>query len=301
MSNHTRGISRMLVAVAFLSAMDVLVKLMADRFPAFQIAALRSAASLPVILAPLVVQRRMHELRPRRAGLHLARALLGLVMMAGFYYAVAQTSLANTYTLFMVAPLLVAVLSVPILGERVTAGGWLAVVVGLGGVALVLGPTTTGLTTAGAIAALLSAVGYAVNFVLVRIMTRTETSASLVFWFLLLIALISGLLAISSWRPLTARDWLLVAGIGITGAIGQHLITQAFILAPATLIAPFDYTALLWGLFFDFAIWSTRPSLTALAGASLIIGSGIYLVRSAHRDAAASETVATALPADPPI
>jgi drug/metabolite transporter (DMT)-like permease len=298
-SNYTRGISRMLVAVAFLSVMDVLIKLLAGRYPAFQVAALRSSASLPIVLAPLVARRRLHELRPRRWGLHFARAALGLLMMAGFFYAVAQSSLANTYTLFMIAPLLVALLSVPILGEQVSLGGWIAIAVGFVGIACVLGPSTSGLSTLGAIAALLSAVGYAANFVLVRVMTRTETAASLVFWFLGLIAVVSLALALPGWRALGPREWLIVAGIGVTGAIGQHLITQAFILAPASLIAPFDYTALLWGVFFDYLIWSTRPSAGALAGASLIIGAGIYLMRSAHR--AADREVATALPADPPL
>jgi len=300
-SEHTRGISRMLLAVGVLSVMDVLLKLLAGRYPPAQVAALRGAASLPFYVVPVLVTGRLAELKPRRLWLHLVRGVLAISVMIGFVYAVGQMSLTNTYTLFMIAPLLVTALSVPILGEQVRLGGWIAVCAGMLGVVFVLRPSTTGLTVPGALAALGAAAVYAVNFVLIRIMSRTETHASLVFWFLLTVAVGAGALAAPVWRELGTRDWQVVLAIGITGAIGQHFITQAFSLAPASLIAPFDYTALLWGLAFDWVLWSTRPSVTALVGGALIVASGVYVTRAARRGPQREEQVATPLPVDPPV
>jgi drug/metabolite transporter (DMT)-like permease len=300
-SEHTRGISRMLLAVGVLSVMDVLLKFLAAGYPPAQVAALRGAASLPFIVLPIAFSGRLSELKPRRLWLHCLRGALSISVMIGFVYAVGQMSLTNTYTLFMIAPLLVTALSVPVLGERVRTGGWIAVCVGMLGVVFVLRPSTTGLTVPGALAALGAAAGYAVNFVLIRVMSRSETHASLVFWFLFTVAVGAGALAAPGWKELGSREWLVVAGIGVTGAIGQHFITQAFALAPASLIAPFDYTALLWGVTFDWVLWSTRPSFTALIGAALIVASGVYVTRVARRGAPPEEQVATPLPVDPPV
>ena len=300
-SEHTRGISRMLLAVGVLSVMDVLLKLLAGRYPPAQVAALRGAASLPFFVVPLLVSGKLAELKPRRLWLHGLRGLLSISVMIGFVYAVGQMSLTNTYTLFMIAPLLVTALSVPMLGEQVRAGGWIAVCVGMLGVLFVLRPSTTGLTVPGALAALGAAAGYSVNFILIRVMSRTETHASLVFWFLLTVAVGAGALAAPGWRELGPREWLIVAAIGITGAVGQHFITQAFSLAPASLIAPFDYTALLWGLAFDWVLWSTRPTITALVGGALIVASGVYVTRASRRGPPRQEQIATPLPIDPPV
>jgi drug/metabolite transporter (DMT)-like permease len=300
-STYSRGVSRMLLAVGVLAVMDVLLKLMAGRFPPAEVAALRGAASLPFYVIPILVTGRIAELKPRRLSLHVVRGVLAISVTIGFVYAVGQMSLTNTYTLFMIAPLLVTALSVPLLGERVRLGGWIAVCAGMLGVGFVLRPSTTGLTVPGALAALGAAAGYAVNFVMIRVMSRTETHASLVFWFLLTVAVGAGALAAPGWRELGARDWLVVAAIGIAGAVGQHFITQAFALAPASLIAPFDYTALLWGLAFDWVLWSTRPSVTALIGGALIVASGVYVTRVARRGPPSEEPVATPLPVDPPV
>jgi len=292
----------MLLAVAFLAVLDVILKLLTTHYPALQVSTLRGLASLPFVLVPLLVRGRLGTLKIRRWELHLVRGALAILMMIGFTYAVRGTSLSNVYTLCMVAPLLVTVLSVLVLKERVTAGGWIAVAVGLLGAVCVLRPSSAGLPLAAALAALGSATCYAINYVLARFMAGTETPESMVFWFLAMLAIGCGLMAAPGWQPVARSDWALLCGLGLSGAIGQFLIVKAFVLAPASVVAPFDYTALLWGAMFDWFIWSTRAPIATFVGAVLIVASGLYIMLRAHRSGqTATDNVPTALPADPPL
>lgn len=301
-SPYTRAITQMLMAVAVLAVLDVMLKLLTPHYSPLQVSTLRGLASIPFVLAPLLLRARLGRLKVRRWELHLARGVLGIAMMIGFTYAIRATSLSNVYTLYMVAPLLVTALSVLVLKEKVTLGGWIAVSVGLLGAVCVLRPSPQGLPLLAALAALGSAASYAMNYVLTRFMVETETPESMVFWFLALLALGCGLMAAPGWRSIASSDWALIVGLGLSGALGQYLITKAFVLAPASVVAPFDYTALLWGALFDWVIWSARAPLATIVGAVLIVGSGLYIMlRTDRAGEGASGNVPTALPADPPL
>jgi drug/metabolite transporter (DMT)-like permease len=299
---HTRAIIHMLLAVAFLAVLDVTLKLLSPHYPALQVSALRGLASIPFVLAPLIVRGRLGTLKIRRWKLHLVRGGLGIFALVGFTFAIRRASLSNVYTLYMVMPLLVTAISVPVLKERVTAGGWIAVAVGLLGAVCVLRPSPYGLTLVAALAALGSATCYAINYVLTRFMVGTETPESMVFWFLALLSIGSGLMAAPGWQPIANSDWGLIFGLGLSGAIGQFFITKAFVLAPASVVAPFDYTALLWGAIFDWFIWSTRAPIATWIGAVLIVSSGLYIMLRAHRIGdGVTANMPTALPIDPPL
>jgi drug/metabolite transporter (DMT)-like permease len=292
----------MLLAVGFLSVLDVMLKLLAPHYTALQVCTLRGIASIPFFVAPLIVRRRLGRLRIRRWDLHLVRGVLAILMMIGFTYAIRGTSLSNVYTLYMVAPLLVTALSVLALKEKVTAGGWIAVTVGLLGAACVLRPSAHGLPLSAALAALGSATCYAVSYVLARFMAATETPESMVFWFLAVLSIGCGSMAAPGWQVIVTGDWAVIFGLGLSGAVGQFFITKAYVLAPASVIAPFDYTALLWGAMFDWLIWSARAPLATVVGAVLIVGSGLYTMLRAHRAGErVADNVPTALPADPPL
>ena len=153
----------------------------------------------------------------------MLRGFLSVSLLWCFIYAVSQLSLANTYTIFMSAPLLITALSVPMLGERVGWRQWIAVFVGLAGVIIVLKPSGTGLVTIGGLAALASAIGYALNAITIRILTRTDTSAATVFWSLFFLTIISGVAASTRWVPVLWDHWPLIVGLGITGALGSVL------------------------------------------------------------------------------
>ena len=175
--------------------------------------------------------------------------------------------------------LLITALSVPILGERVGPRRWTAIAIGLLGVLVVLRPTGEGVFTLAGLAVLLAATGYAVSAITVRVLARTDSNQAMVVWLLALMALGAGALALPQWVPLRMQDAWLIAGIGVAGSIGQYTITEAFRLGEASLIAPLEYTALVWGVALDLALWGVLPDSVTWLGAAIIIASGLYLIR----------------------
>jgi drug/metabolite transporter (DMT)-like permease len=274
----------MVVAVALFSAMDAQLKLLAAHYPPLQVAFLRGVLSLPFVILPVILRGRLERLKPVNVPLHLVRGVMSVVMLTSFVYAVRETSITATYSIFMCAPLLVAALSVPMLGEKVARAQWVAIGVGLAGVLLMLRPGGSQWSTMGGVAAVIAVAMYALSVITLRRLAQTDTTESMVFSFALLLSVGAGLLAIPGWEPLCASDWPMLVGVGLTGAMAQGFITNAFRHAPAAVIAPFEYTALIWGAALDLAIWHVLPSGVTLAGGSVVIGAGLYII---HREATA--------------
>jgi drug/metabolite transporter (DMT)-like permease len=279
-NENLRGIAAMLLAVAVFSLMDAQLKLLAGHYGPMQVAFMRGVASLPFVLLPVVIRGRIGRLRPVNVRLHLMRGVLSVLMLGSFIFAVRESSLATTYSIFMCAPLVVAAISVPLLKEHVSSAQWLAIAVGLGGVLLMIAPRGDGRwVSIGALAAVVAVAAYSLAAVSIRFLSRTDTTESMVFWFSLLLSVGAGLLAIPNWVPLMlAVHWPLILGIGLTGAIGQHFITEAFRRAPAAVVAPFEYTALIWGVVLDLAIWGVLPGGVTLVGGAIVVAAGLYLM-----------------------
>ena len=293
-TGNLRGLAAMFIAVAAFSFMDALLKLFAAHYPPMQVTVLRAAASLPFVLLPLIWQGRLIELRIHRYGLHLLRGVLGVLMLVTFIYALGTASLASVYSIYMTAPLLIAAMAALWLGEKVDRGRWLAIFIGLAGVWIILQPRPGGLPLLAGIAATVSALSYAVAVITARVLTRSETSSSMVFTFLLLVTLIAGVLALPQWVDIRPQDWWLIAATGGLGAVGQYYITEAFRHAPAAVVAPVEYTALLWGIGIDWVFWHVFPQAGMLIGAAIIIGAGIYVALREHREAQTSPVGANA-------
>jgi drug/metabolite transporter (DMT)-like permease len=275
----------MLAAVASFAAMDALLKLLAAHYPPLQVAFVRGVAALPFVLAPILLRNRLARLRPVNLPLHALRGVLSIVMLYAFVSAVRDSSLAATYAIFMCAPLLVAAASAPLLGERVARAQWGAIAVGFAGVLLMLRPGAGDgqLGIAGALWALVAMLAYTISVVTLRVLARTDTNESMVFWFTLMLAIGAGLLSIPGWRLLQPEHLSLMVGVGACGAVGQYLITVAFRSAPAATVTPFEYTALVWGVILDVAIWSVWPSTVTLLGGAIVIGAGLYLIERERR------------------
>ena len=268
----------MLTAVGAFSIMDALMKVLTARYPAVQVAFFRGAASLPFVFLSYALSGRLRELKPVRFGLHVLRAVFAILMLWGFLWALARASLTDTYAIYMSAPLLVVLAASFLLGERINRHVWLAIFAGLAGVYVMLKPSVEGFVSLAGLAALGSALAYALVVVMVRILSRTETTASMVFWFLVMMAAGAGAIALPGWVAVLAADWPWIAAIGLAGWAGQHLITEAFRLAPASVVAPFEYTALVWGIAIDWVVWQTMPGARMFAGAAIVIAAGLYLM-----------------------
>ncbi|MFN3841836.1 MAG: DMT family transporter [Rehaibacterium terrae] len=275
------GILAMLAAVGLFSLMDAGLKLLSPHYPPLQVAALRGAASLPFVLLWIGLRGGFATLWKVRWGLHLLRGVLAVTMMVCFIHALRTLPLSTVYTLFFVAPLMITALSVPVLGEYVGPRRWTAIAIGLVGVLVVLRPAGEGMFTLAGLAVLGAAAGYATSAITVRVLARTDSTQSMVFWMLTLLTLGAGALAAPGWVPLQAAHVGIIAGIGLAGALGQYAITEAFRHGEASVIAPFEYTALAWGLGLDLALWGVLPDGVTWLGAAIIVLSGLYLL---HRE-----------------
>jgi drug/metabolite transporter (DMT)-like permease len=278
-TNNLRGIALMLLSVAVFSVMDALLKVLAEHYAPMQVAFLRGVTSLPFVLTPILLRGRVERLRIVNLRLHLFRGALGVLMLGSFIFAVRESSLARTYSIFMCAPLVVAALSVPMLGETVGRHRWAAICVGLAGVLLMLRPAGGNWISIGSLAAVVAALCYSLAVITLRVLSRTDTNESMVFWLMAMLSVGAGLLSISGWRPLQQPDWPLLLGLGLAGAIGQYLITEAFRNAPVAVVTPLEYTALVWGVVLDFSIWHVLPGAATLLGGAIVVGAGLYLIR----------------------
>jgi drug/metabolite transporter (DMT)-like permease len=278
------GIAYMVAAVFVFSIMDSLMKRLSAHYAPLQISCLRCISSLLFLLLPITWQRSWAALRPSNPSLHLFRAALGIGMLTSFVFAVHRLSLAQTYSLFLAAPLLMTALSVPVLGEKVTGKRWLAIIVGLSGVLVILQPWGKGsFSMIAASAGAVATICYSLSALTVRTLGRVNSSMSMVFWYLLLVSIGSGVLSIGVWRPIPVTDWGWLIGIGLTGALGQMWLTDAFRRAPPSVVGPFEYTAILWAFAIDWIFWSASPSLSLVIGACVVVASGIVVILDERR------------------
>lgn len=286
-AGNLRSIVNMLLAVMFFSLMDGVLKTLSSHYPPLQMACLRGATSLPLVLAWIQWRGGWHTLRQLRWSLHLLRGGLGIVMLSLFTLGVRELPLSATYTLFFIAPMLITALSVLVLKERVPKAHWWAIAAGFGGVLVALRPSgedlQAGFITVGGAAILGAALCYAVAAVAGRLLSRTDSSESMILSGMVFMSLGGGLLAAPGWVPLSLDHAALLLALAITGFLGQLTINEAFRHGQASAVAPFEYTALAWGVGLDWLVWQTLPEAHTWLGAAIIVGSGLYLVRREKR------------------
>ncbi len=281
-SGNLRSIVAMLLAVGFFSLMDTVLKLLAGAYPSMQVAALRGLCALPLVVVYVAWRGDGRTLFQVRWPLHLLRGVIGVLMLTMFTYGLRDLPLAEAYTLFFIAPLLITALSVPVLKEKVQRVHWIAIGVGMVGVVVALRPSADAFFTWGALAVLVAAACYAVSAIAGRLLSRTDSSASLVFWSTAMMSVGAGVLALPGWVPVRDEHLGLLLALAATGFLGQLAITEAFRHGQASAVAPFEYSALAWGLGLDWVLWQTLPTAHTMAGAAIIIASGLYLIRLEH-------------------
>lgn len=284
---NLHSIYAMVAAVAMFAFMDTSLKMLAAHYPAMQVTVLRAFSSLPLVCAYVAWRGKYRGMLRVNWPLHLLRGVLGIAMLTLFAYGVRSLPLAETYSVFFVAPALITALSVFILKERVDGMQWLAIVVGMAGVLVVLRPDGTRFISLAGLAILGAAACYAISAIASRILSRTDSNEQIMFWILILMGAGAVPLAWPGWAPLRWDDWPLIGALALSGFLGQLAITKAFSIGKASIVAPFEYTALAWGIAIDWMLWNTLPDRWTLTGAAIIIASGIYLVRreAAHAEA----------------
>ena len=165
----------------------------------------------------------------------------------------------------------------PLLGERVGPARWGAVLVGFAGVLVMVKPGATALDL-GALVALGAALGYALAVIAVRQLGRTEHPNTIVFYFTLNTGALAALALPWAWAPPDLADFGLMALTGLLGGAVQYCGTRAYTLGPAAVIGPFNYSAILWATLFGWLIWGDLPDHWVIAGAAVVIASGLFIV-----------------------
>ncbi len=276
-----------LVAVAILSMMDALIKGASARVPVIEIAFLRFAFGSLTILAVAAVAR---PLLPTRETVLVngIRALLIVFTAVCFFYALSVLPLAETMALAFLAPVFIALFGALILKESLDLRIGIALVAGFAGVAVIVfgksggagaGEPASDQALWGALAALASAVTYALAMVLLRARATRDSLVVIVALQNLVPALILIVPAALVWTRPAPGDWAILALIGALGAIGHLLLARAFSKAEAARLAPLDYTSMIWAIAFGYFFFAEVPTLRTFLGAGLIIGGALVASR----------------------
>ncbi|MCF4164391.1 DMT family transporter [Zavarzinia compransoris] len=276
------GILWMVLAVGIFSVMDTLAKWQAETYHVAQLIFFRSFFGLMVLL-PFLMRGRgvLVKLRSRQIGLHIVRSFFGLAALFAFFQSVRYLELADAVVLSFASPLFLTGLSVLLLGEHVGWRRWAAILVGFVGVLVMMQPGGD-LFTLYALLPLAGALAYAVVGIFIRVLARTEETVTIVFYFGLFATLATAVMLPFVWiAPRDAMDWVAQIAIGVCGGFAQMAMTNAFSRAPLAVVAPFDYTAIIWSVMFGYVVWGDMPALTTWAGTGIVVASGLYIL---HRE-----------------
>lgn len=279
MNDRARAILLIIGAAAVFSAAAVLVKSLDNAIPLAQVIFCRSVFAIPALLPLLLREGGLAALRTSNPRLHAMRLGFGLLGMAGAFYGYAHLPLATVSALGFTMPLMLTALSVPLLGERVGWRRWLAVGVGFSGVLLITDPYRVPVGNLLAMAAVLAgALGWALSMITIRRMGGAgESGATIVLWFALGASVVSGLAAIPVWVAPDAGQWALLIGIGLVSAFAQVLMTEAYRRGEAALLAPFEYSAIVWTTTTGVLIWGELPDALDFLGIAVLVGSGLFI------------------------
>jgi drug/metabolite transporter (DMT)-like permease len=271
------GIAMMLIGIAGFAVMDATIKWLTAEYPVPQVIALRSWFGLPILILLAMREGGLAALKTRRPLVHIGRYLLVLLLSLSFFWALSKMKLVDAVAIAFATPLIITALSVPLLREPVGLRRWIAIGVGFCGVLIMLRPGM-GVFQWAALAALGSAVVYALLMITTRAFKNTESTASLMLYPQLGISLTGLLMVQYFWVTPPLLDLALFALAGFFGSIGVLCLTHAFRMAPAATIAPFEYTALLWATLLGYLVWGELPDSITILGASIVGASGLYII-----------------------
>ncbi|MDH3694403.1 MAG: DMT family transporter [Gammaproteobacteria bacterium] len=291
------GIAFNMIGLSIFAVQDVIVKLLSGDYPVFQIVFIRSiVAFVPVIIAIMLTEG-SRGFTTFHFGTLILRGSLMFSSYAFFYLALAALPLAYVVSITFSAPLFVTALSVPLLRENVDSRRWIAVLVGFCGV-LVMAGRFEGEFNVAVLLALGAALTYALSSILTRRVGASESGWTISFYATLVFGIGSsfGILFSSPENVSTAthasyaflvREWILpnpvdfmlMALTGFIAATGHFCLAQAYRLAPASTVAPFEYSYFIWAAILGFLIWGEVPTIATIIGVIIVTLSGLYILR----------------------
>jgi drug/metabolite transporter (DMT)-like permease len=274
------GISITILGGLCFAIQDAGIKWLSAELAVLQVLFLRSLFGLVLLGASTSLSGESISLKVQRPWLLVLRSGINILSWILFFTSLQYLPLATAVALFFSFPLFLAIVSVPLLGESVGIRRVLAIVVGFVGVLLITNPAAGFSMPASMM--LSAALGWAIVASLTRILGERENTTTILFYTLLGFAVLLALPQYWLWRSPVLGEYLSIFGIAFFGVIAQFAVTKAYAIASPSLIAPFEYTALIWSAVLGYLIWNDVPDAFAISGALLIIGSGIYII---HREA----------------
>lgn len=268
------------------------------------ITGLRYGMVLLALLPLLAVKRKSRPLATGKPLLHLLRGCLLIVTATTFVYALQYLPLETATAISFASPLFVTALSVPFLGEKVGWRRWVAVLLGFVGVLLIVKPGTDSFHWA-MLLPLATSVFWASGLIITRAMRGTEKPLTVLFWSTGTGFLVIMPFAIMKYEPPTAEEWFFLVCVALCHISSQYLMIRAYMMAAASILAPFSYTTLLWAILIGVFFFGSFPDWLTVAGASILAGAGIYVWhreqvvarRERRRQAALASGVPPASPA----
>ena len=276
------GIAYRVMAMACMACLSAIVKWTGERgTPVFEIILFRNFFAFVPLGLYIWRTTGFSVLKTRRPLGHLTRSTVGLMGMVCGFSAVQHLPLTEATAFNFASPLFMTALSALVLGEVVGKHRWGAVLVGFIGVLIMVRPEPGHLNVVGVSLAIGSAMGAAGAMVAIRQIAATEKGATIVFYFTLAGTVLGAVGSAFHWvtpDPLTLA--LLILG-GLIGGVGQLLLTEALRVAPVGVVAPFDYSQLIWATGIGFLVWGELPHLATVIGALVVAASGVYIL---HRE-----------------
>jgi drug/metabolite transporter (DMT)-like permease len=268
-------------AACLFSLAGACVKTLGGQVPLAQVVLCRNMFAVLVLLPLLWRAGGLAALRTSHPGLHALRLVAGLGGMVASFYGLTVLPLATVTALGFTMPLFLTLLSIPLLGERVGPRRGAAVLAGFGGVLLMTLPGgAAGANLGGLGAVLAGALAWALAMITIRRMGDAgEGNVAIVVWFALGAAGLSGLASLPGWVWPSATQWAFLAAIGVISAAAQVMMTEGYRRGEATLLAPFEYSAILWTTTLGVVFWAELPDGWDLAGIAVLVASGLYIWR----------------------
>src|SRR5438067_3165057 len=275
------------IASAFLfSVMSVLVRYLGSRYPVSQIVFFRSAfAILPVVVIYAFRGELEAAVRTGRPFRHIGRGLTAVGAMFCNFSSLARLPVVDATAISFVSPLFTVAMAAVFLKERVRIYRWSAVIVGFSGILVMLAPhlqigrsAVEATAAVGALLGLGGAFFSASSTIQTRALTASETTSSIVFYFSLICALIGLCTWPFGWVTTTWPEFGMLATIGIFGGLAHILLTESYRLAAASLVAPFDYTTMLWACLLGYLVFSEVPTIAVFIGGAIIAGAGLFVI-----------------------
>ena len=270
-----RGVLLMCLSTVCAASMHGLVRHVAMDLPPIQVAFFRNLAGL-VVLMPLLIRSRFRIVRTKRVGMHALRGVFNMAAMFMFFTGLSLTELAKANALNFTAPIFAALLSVIFLGERVRLYRWLAIVMGFAGMLIILRPGLA-IVDKGSLLVVGSAFLWAIAMIIIKMLSRTESSLTIVAWMGISLCTLSIGPALWVWQPMSVEHlwWLLL--IGVFGTVAQVSLSQSLKEADPTAVLPFDFLKMIWASVIGYFFFFETPDAFTWIGAAVIFSSGMLI------------------------